>query len=310
MSNSYIIGYVGLLEDAPLLVAYAQGWFQKENLHIELSRELGWATLNAKLTKGNLTGGNISALSPLILNRRNDRAQHSGLHVLTMTSFGGLRLVTSLEIASALGSKKNPPVPLRVGVGVPIGDSHLFLRAWQQARGLQPNDVNLVPIAVTQFVDALKEGYVHGFIAAEPVVSEATLSLIGTSVAKSHDYYPYHARSVFAVKESFTTDEPQVCETIRRVMQRATAFCGDPTNWAAVRDSLPVHKSTEMGFDLKKMEMPMDMLFDVGSARVTERAGVDFLVRACLASDSAWREQEVRAAIARAYKRFFVPVPI
>ncbi|HEY9154769.1 MAG TPA: ABC transporter substrate-binding protein [Opitutaceae bacterium] len=310
MSNSYTIGYIGLLEDAPLLAAYAQGWFQKENLHIELSRELGWATLNAKLTKGALIAGNVSALSPVILGRRNDRKPLSGLQVLAMTSFGGLRLVTSSEVAAALGQKKNLPNPLRIGVGIPSGDSQLFARAWQQSRGLPPNAVTLVPVAVSQFVHALKEGYVHGFIAGEPVVSQASLGQVGICMAKSHEYFPYHARSVLAVKESFAAEEPQACETIRRVLQRAATYCAEPANWEAVRDSLPIHKGGDAPCDLRKMEMPEDMFFDLSSARITDRGGMDFLVRASLASDSSWREQEVRAAIARSYKRFFVAVPI
>ena len=310
MSNSYTLGYVGLLEDAPLLVAYAQGWFQKDNLKVELSHELGWAALNAKLTKGALTAGNVSALSPLVLSRRSDRNGQSGLQVLAMTSFGGLKLITSSQVAATLGHKKNLSLPLRIGVGVPFVDSQLFARSWQQARGLEPNDLILVPIAVSQFVDALKEGYVHGFIAAEPVVSEAVLGHVGICVAGSHEYFPYHARSVLAVKDSFAMEEPQACEAIRRVLQRAAAYCAQPANWPSVLETLPPHKTNEPGFDLKKVDMPADMFFDIASAKLTERAGIDFLVRACLAGDPTWREQEVRAAIARSYKRFFVPVAV
>jgi ABC-type nitrate/sulfonate/bicarbonate transport system substrate-binding protein len=310
MSNLYTIGYVGLLEDAPLLVAYAQGWFQKENLKVELSHELGWAALNAKLTKGALTAGNVSALSPLVLGRRTDRNTQSGLHVLAMTAYGGLRLVMSSEIAGALGQKKNLHLPLRIGVGVPFGDSQLLARGWQQTRGLQLNDVTLVPVAVSQFLDALKEGYVQGFIAPEPVVSEAVLRQIGSVVAKSHDYFPYHARSVLAVKENFAGEEPQVCDAIKRVLQRAGAFCAQSANWPAVCEILPMHKVTEPDFDPSNIEFPSDMFFDVSNAKFTERAGIDFLVRACLSIDPAWREQDVRAAIARCYKRFFVPLSV
>jgi|GEM_PF-4715389 len=310
MSSPYIIGYVGLLEDAPLLVAFSQGWFRKESLDVELSHELGWAALNAKLTKGALAAGNVPALSPLVLGRRPDRTGHSALQVLAMTSFGGLKLVASSEVASSLGQKKNLPLPLRIGVGVPFGDSQLLLRAWQQSRGLQGGDITTVPIAVSQFVDALKEGYVHGFIAAEPIVSEAVLGLVGSSVARSHDYFPYHARSVLAARESFVLEEPQACETIRRVMQRASIYCAQPENWASICEALPRHKGTEPGFDLKKMEFPEDMFFDLTTARTTDRAGIDFLIRACLATDPAWREQDIKTAITRSYKRFFVPVAI
>ena len=310
MSKAYTIGYVGLLEDAPLLVAYANGWFQKENLDVELSRELGWAALNAKLTKGTLIAGNIPALSPLMVARRADRLGQSALQVLVMTSFGGLRLVTSSAIASALTLKKNLPTPLRIGAGAPLGDSMLIASAWQQARGLQAQEMTILPIAVSQFVDALREGYVHGFIAAEPIVSEAVMGQLGITVMKSHEYFPNHPRSVLAVREGLAQNEPEVCERIKKVLQRACAYCSFPANWPSIRALLPVPKFSEHAFDVKQMELPDDMFFDTSVAKLSDRGGTEFLIRACLAMDPTWRETEIRTAVTRAYKRFLAPVAI
>ena len=48
------LGYVPLLDAAPLIVAKEKGLFRDAGLRVELSREVGWATIRYKLAFGNL----------------------------------------------------------------------------------------------------------------------------------------------------------------------------------------------------------------------------------------------------------------
>ena len=55
------IGFVALVDCAPLLVAEALGFFAKQGVEVELSREVGWATIREKILYGQLDAAHAPA---------------------------------------------------------------------------------------------------------------------------------------------------------------------------------------------------------------------------------------------------------
>ena len=62
-SQTLRLGYVRLLDAAPIIVADSLGFFRDEGLDVRLSREVGWATIRDKIAFGELDVA--QALSPL-----------------------------------------------------------------------------------------------------------------------------------------------------------------------------------------------------------------------------------------------------
>ena len=58
------LGFVPLLDSAPLIMARELGLFDAEGLNVELSRESAWASLRDKIAFGLLDGGQM--LAPFI----------------------------------------------------------------------------------------------------------------------------------------------------------------------------------------------------------------------------------------------------
>ncbi len=55
------IGYVPLNDAAPILMAHELGLFEKYGLEVELSREVGWATIRDKILYGELDAAHAVA---------------------------------------------------------------------------------------------------------------------------------------------------------------------------------------------------------------------------------------------------------
>src|SRR6478735_1258982 len=62
--KSLRLGYVPLNDAAPLIMAAELGLFAKHGLRVELSREVGWATIRDKVLYGELDAAH--ALAPLL----------------------------------------------------------------------------------------------------------------------------------------------------------------------------------------------------------------------------------------------------
>lgn len=317
MKKVYRVGYVGLLDDAPLHVALSQGLFGDEGFSVELSCELGWAALSAKLATGTLAAANVSALHPLLPSIAH-QPTHTHLEVITATSFAGLSVTLANEFTTLLKSKEPLPAPLRIGVAVPRGDAHVVLAAWQKSIGLAPSEVVLVPLAVSQFVDALAESYVHGFVASDPITTQAQRLGRGVMVARSHDYFPYHPRSVTAVRAHLAIHDPEFCKALKFALRKARAFCARPENWPVVQEILNRESRGGRGLAPENAtteafgrSFPSNAFFEkeTSSRQELDQGGIDFLRRACFATDPAFRDQDVRAAINKVYRESLEILP-
>ncbi|MGH8046865.1 MAG: ABC transporter substrate-binding protein, partial [Chthoniobacterales bacterium] len=53
---TFRLGYVPLIDAAPLLIAESLGFFAKAGVQVRLSRELGWGSIREKVVYGELDG--------------------------------------------------------------------------------------------------------------------------------------------------------------------------------------------------------------------------------------------------------------
>ncbi len=67
------LGFVPLLDSAPLIMAQEMGLFEAEGLRVELVRESSWASLRDKVSFGLLEGGHMLAPMPLSMSLATDR---------------------------------------------------------------------------------------------------------------------------------------------------------------------------------------------------------------------------------------------
>ena len=310
MKKVYRIGYVGVFDDTPLLIAHSQGWLTDGHFTIELSRELGWAAMLVKLSAGALAGANVSALYPALHSLTSSKGTHGAIEALGITSYGGLSLTVSPSISGSLEEKKKLSSPLRIGVSPPRGDAQLFLSAWQNSVGIAAGDVVLVSLAASQFVSALAEGYVAGIVASQPMTALAEDQAGGITIARSHDFYPYHPRSALVARSSFVELEPAPAELLRSALTKAADFCSSENRWnmiwrlfnpPALETSLPDEHDAQIAerrarlgehtFFSRPQNFPDS--FDVSTA--------DFIRRACLTTDPGLRDVDIRAAITHVY---------
>ena len=60
-TNSIRIGFVPLVDCAPLILAKEEGFFEAEGLNVDLVREPGWATIRDKIVYGELEAAHALA---------------------------------------------------------------------------------------------------------------------------------------------------------------------------------------------------------------------------------------------------------
>ena len=59
------VGFIPLTDASPIIVAHEQGFFRKQGLHVQLSSEVGWATVRDKMIYREFENAQLHPLEPI-----------------------------------------------------------------------------------------------------------------------------------------------------------------------------------------------------------------------------------------------------
>jgi ABC-type nitrate/sulfonate/bicarbonate transport system substrate-binding protein len=270
------LGFVPLADCAPVAAAQELDLFRKYGLTVELSRELGWASIRDKIIHREL--GAAHALAPMpaaaTLGFGSPPCDCEAALVLSLNGTAitlsedlwkrGVRDGRTLreEILRARGSKR-----FTFGVVFPISSHRHMLRRWLAAHGIDPErDVRLVTVPPPQMAANLKAGNLDGFCASEPWNSAAMQMQAGWIVAAGAQLDPLHPEKVLMVRSDFAAENADEHVALVAALLEACEFCDDPRNhellirWLARADYVGVDEALlrpgitgrmEWGHDLK-----------------------------------------------------------
>ncbi|MBN8419645.1 MAG: ABC transporter substrate-binding protein [Verrucomicrobia bacterium] len=233
------IGFIPLVDCAPLLVARHMDLFSKHGVHVELSCEVGWATIREKLLYGQLDAAH--AIAGLVLAMRLGLSTppcrvvapfvfnlHGNAITLSRDLWNrGVRDAASLKklIRSAFSRRFTFGMVSRYS-------SHFFLlRQWLQSGGIDiEKDVRIVALPPTQMASSLAEGLIDGYCVGEPWNSYAVERGIGWIAATSEQLAPGHPEKVLLTTERFVTAHAGESQAIINALKEACEYCDASEN--------------------------------------------------------------------------------
>ena len=238
------IGFVPLCDSAPLIMARELGLFSAESLDVELSREVGWATVRDKIVLRELEAAHAPAamvltnslgigcfsfpcLTGLVLNL------HGNAITLSNRLWdAGVRDGASLR--TYVQSNRVRP-KLTLGVAFSSSSHNFLLQKWLRQGGLDPSvDVNIVVVPPPQMASHLKAGNLDGYCVGEPWNSLAVLQDAGWTVAASSRIAPLHPEKVMLARNDFAQDRPEEHLRLISTLHASCNWCQSMNN----RDTL------------------------------------------------------------------------
>ncbi|WPJ96348.1 CmpA/NrtA family ABC transporter substrate-binding protein [Coraliomargarita algicola] len=229
------LGYVRLLDAAPLVVADSLGMFREAGLDVELSREVGWATIRDKLAFGELDVA--QALSPLPL------VMQMGINVSKTEVIAGMVLNcngNAITLSKQLHEEgvddgqslrryiNNGFHPRKLVFGVVShASSHNFtLCRWLEQHGINPRqDVIISVLPPDQMVRNLAAKNIDGFCVGEPWSSLAIEEELGWCAATSAEISNGYPEKVLATTERFYTYRGEEYIKMIQVLLQACEYC-------------------------------------------------------------------------------------
>ena len=242
------LGFVPLTDCAPLVMAERLGLFEKFGLRVQLSRELGWATVRDKIVHGELDAAHALAAMPLAATLGLGSVAVECLTALVLNLNGNaITLSNDLRQRGVRDGKTLREEIIRVrhekiltfGVVFPFSSHRHLLRKWLSAHGIDPErDVRIVVVPPPQMAANLKSGNLDGFCSGEPWNSLSVQAGAGWIAATSAELDPGHPEKVLMVRRDFAEQREPEHRALVVALVEACEFCDQPENRAEIAETL------------------------------------------------------------------------
>jgi NitT/TauT family transport system ATP-binding protein len=256
------LGFIPLVDCAPLVVAAELGFAAAEGLVLDLVRETSWANIRDRVMLGHFQAAHM--LGPLPIASTLGIGSHIEAPMVAPFSFGlgGNAVTVSLrlhnEIAEETGGAEDGPTgiaraiagvvakrrkagapPLTIAMVFPFSGHNYELRYWLASAGLDPDrDVRLVVLPPPFMVDALAEGHVDAFCVGEPWNSIAVDRGVGAIVVTKSALWRQGPEKVLGLRADFAERDPEALYALIRALYRSATWAGDPANREALAQLL------------------------------------------------------------------------
>ncbi len=247
------IGFVGLTDCAPLVVAHELGFFKKYGLEeVKLSREPSWKAIAEGIETGRLDAAQMVAAMPLSLTIGVGGKRPMPTMTALVLSRNGNAITVRRSLfeqgATSLANLKTvlnqtPDQRHTFGVVHQTSMHNLMLRYWLAAGGIHPDqDVELMVIPPTQMVSNLKAGNIDGYCVGEPWNNHAVLDGDGVVLATDNDIWPSHPEKVLGVREDWAEQYPKTHLALVQALIEACEYCDDRRHRGEIVELLSQNK--------------------------------------------------------------------
>lgn len=234
------LGFVPLLDCAPLVMAQELGLFLKYGLRVTLQRELGWATIRDKIIYRELDAAHALTAMPLAATLGLGAGACDCVTALVLNLHGNaITLSRDLWNRGACDATSLRELVRRsrhertfTFAAVSKVSSHFFLlREWFSGAGINPDrDVRIVMVPPPQMHANLKAGHLDGFCVGEPWNSVAVQARAGWCVAASAELAPGHPEKVLMARREFAEKRPAEHAALIAALLESCEFCAQPEN--------------------------------------------------------------------------------
>lgn len=222
------VGYMPLLDAAPLLAAVRLGLDRRHGLALRLHRQPSWATLRDRLLTGQLDAA--QAMAAMVLGvQAGIGGPQADLAILMGLNRNGQAITLSPPLAAALAQGRSLAGALRAlprrpvfAQTFPTGTHALWLYYWLASLGIDPlHEIQAVSLPPSRMPQALADGELDGFCAGEPWGAEAEVLGAGQRVLSSARIWSGHPEKVLAMRRQSAALEPDLAVALTAAVLEA-----------------------------------------------------------------------------------------
>ncbi len=249
-TTSIRLGYIPIVESAPLIIAKEKGFFDAHGMtNVEVLKQANWAAARDNVVIGSQGGGidggqwqmpmphlihagiitNGNPVPMALLCQLN--TQGNGIAIAGIHQGQGL----GLDISGAADYIKSFPETqgrrFKAAHTFPNVNQDFWIRYWFAAGGVDPdNDIDLLAVPPAETVQGMRNGTMDAFSTGDPWPYRIVADDIGFMAALTHEIWPFHPEEYLAVRADWVEQHPRSTQALLMAVMEAQQWCDDPAN--------------------------------------------------------------------------------
>ncbi len=245
IAASLSVGFLPLVDAAPLVVAHEMGFAAEESIALDLRRAPSWSSVRDMLSFGRVEAAHM--LSPVpVAAALGLGGAGTPLSAVSILSMNGDTIGVSNDLADRMragghdfdyrDARKagealiaHASHPLRLGVPFPFSMHAELLYYWLSALGMPaPQNVDIRTVPPSLMAQAMEAGEIDAFCVGEPWGSMAVENGVGTLLLPGNAIWHFSPEKVLAVRSAWAEAEPDLLGRLIRSVWRAGRWLAEP----------------------------------------------------------------------------------
>ncbi|HIK19239.1 MAG TPA: ABC transporter substrate-binding protein [Leptolyngbyaceae cyanobacterium M33_DOE_097] len=243
------LGYIPIVESAPLIIAKEKGFFAKYGMpDVDVAKQANWASARDNVVigsdKGGIDGGQWQMPMPHLLTAGIiTNGQKVPMYLLAQLNTQGNGIAVSGKNAGkGLGLKINDPDYIKgfektegrkfkAAHTFPNVNQDFWIRYWFAASGVDPDkDIDLLAVPPAETVQGMRNGTMDAFSTGDPWPYRIVSDEIGFMAALTNEIWKFHPEEYLAIRADWVDKNPNATKALLKAVMEAQQWCDRPEN--------------------------------------------------------------------------------
>ncbi len=261
-TNTISLGFIPILESAPLVVAVEKGFFARHGLGVNLTKQASWPSARDNVVLGSagggIDGGQWQMPMPQMISEGAITdgkkvpmvvlamlmSQGNGIAAANAVKDGNLSVdlkKTSAGYFEAFAQKTGSK--FKASYTFPKANQEIWIRYWLAAAGVNPDkDVELLTVPATETLQGMRNGSMQAFSTGDPWPTRIVKDKIGYLPAITAQIWKSHPEEYLAVRADWVDKHPKATVALLKGLIEAQRWMDKLENRAEVARILSSRK--------------------------------------------------------------------
>lgn len=244
------LGYIPILEAAPLVVGVEKGFFARHGLEVNLSKQSSWGAARDNLVLG-AAGGGIDGgqwqlpMPQMITEGAITNGKKVPMVILAMLMSQGNGIAASNAVKDGnltVDLKTSSPGffdkfsqkqgrKFKAAYTFPKANQEIWIRYWLAAGGVNPDQaVELLKVPAPETLQGMKNGTMEAFSTGDPWPTRIAKDDIGFLAASTAQIWKSHPEEYLAVRSEWVDKHPKAAVALLKGLIEAQMWLDKPEN--------------------------------------------------------------------------------
>jgi bicarbonate transport system substrate-binding protein len=277
------LGYLPIVESAPLVVAKEKGFFAKYGLtEVRIDKQANWGSArdNVKIGSagGGIDGGQWQMPMPYLISEGliTDNVKVPMYVLAQLNTQGNGIALANKHKGKGIGLKVTDTAPFKgstkfkAAYTFPKANQEFWIRFWLAGNGIDPDSVDLLTVPTAQTVADMKRGVMDAFSTGDPWPNRIVSDNIGFVGALTAEIWKNHPEEYLSIRKEWVDKHPKATKAVLKALMEAQQWCDNFDN----RKELGTILSQREYFGVPETVLaePLMGKYDLGERKVDDKS--------------------------------------